>query len=141
MAALSTSTVRDLLQPLIPKGVSASRWLWISRGFTVFFALLLMGTAWFLRDGGTFLWLAFKITSLTYGGLLGIFLLGLFSKRGSDKMNLMAMLAGTSISAIGLWLIESGRLELAWTWLLVLGAGTTFLLGMCSSGKISRKFR
>lgn len=129
MAALSTSTVRDLLQPLIPQVTAPAVWLWTSRSFTVAFALLLMLTAWLLRDGGAFLWLAFKITSLTYGSLLGIFLLGLFSQRGSDKWNLWAMLAGTAISAIGLWLIETGRLPLAWTWLLIIGTATTFCLG------------
>lgn len=130
MAALSTSTVRDLLQPMFPRVVSSSRWLWVSRGFTVVFAVLLMLTAWLLRDGGTFLWLAFKITSLTYGSLLGIFLLGRFSRRGRDSWSLVAMVSGTAVSVLGLWLIESGRLPLAWTWLLIIGAATTFLLGM-----------
>ena len=134
MAALSTSTVRDLLQPLFPRRQSPGGWLWISRGFTVVFAIILMATAWFLRDGGTFLWLAFKITSLTYGSLLGIFLLARFSQRGSDKTNLWAMLTGTGVAVTGLWLIETGRLPLAWTWLLVIGAGTTFLIGAIPKG-------
>jgi Na+/proline symporter len=130
MAALSTSTVRDLVQPLAPQVTSPRRWLWISRGFTVVFAIILMAVAWLLRDGGTFLWLAFKITSLTYGSLLGVFLLGRFSRRGSDRGNLLAMVSGTAVAGIGLWLVETGRLPLAWTWLLVLGAGTTVIIGM-----------
>jgi SSS family transporter len=142
MAALSTSTVRDLLQPLMPQATSQSKWLWTSRGFTVVFAVFLMLTAWFLRDGGKFLWLAFKITSLTYGSLLGIFLLARFNKRGSDKWNLWAMLAGTGLAATGLWLIESGRMPLAWTWLLLLGTGTTVLIGSIPhSGQSGRDIR
>lgn len=132
MAALSTSTVRDLLQPLFPQAASGKRWLWISRGFTVFFAGLLMLSAWFLRDGGRFLWLAFKITSLTYGSLLGVFLLARFSRRGTDRWNLVAMIAGTVLSSTGLWLVETGRLPLAWTWLLLVGAATTFITGLIS---------
>ncbi|NDV62186.1 sodium/solute symporter [Puniceicoccales bacterium CK1056] len=139
MAALSTSTVRDLLQPLMPRTTSASRWLWTSRAFTVLFAILLMLAAWFLRDGGKFLWLAFKITSLTYGSLLGVFLLGIFSKRGSDRVNLWAMLAGTALSASGLWLIETGALPLAWTWLLLIGTSTTFLIGLIPHSGLSAK--
>jgi SSS family solute:Na+ symporter len=135
MAALSTSTVRDLVQPLAPGATSPKRWLWISRMFTVVFALILMAVAWLLRDGGTFLWLAFKITSLTYGSLLGVFLLGRFSKRGSDLGNLMAMVSGTVVAGTGLWLVETGRLPLAWTWLLVLGAGTTILIGSIPQGR------
>jgi SSS family transporter len=129
MAALSTSTVRDLLQPLCRKSYSASRWLWISRVFTGIFAAVLLLVAWLLRDSATFLWLAFKITSLTYGSLLGIFLLGRFTRRGADRGNVLAMLSGTLVASAGLWLIETGRLPLAWTWLLLLGAGTTFIVG------------
>ncbi len=129
MAALSTSMVRDLVQPLVPGIKDEGRWLWISRGFTVLFAVVLMCTAWLLQDEGTFLWLAFKITSLTYGSLLGIFLLGRFSTRGSDRGNLIAMLGGTAVSGLGLWLIEKGHLPLAWTWLLVIGTSVTVLIG------------
>lgn len=129
MAALSTSAVRDLIQPLWKKPVSAARWLWISRGFTVLFAAILLLVAWSLRDSGKFLWLAFKITSLTYGSLLGVFLLGRFSRRGSDQGNIIAMVAGTGVATLGLWLIESGRLPLAWTWLLLIGAATTLIVG------------
>ncbi|MGA1204625.1 MAG: sodium:solute symporter family transporter [Opitutales bacterium] len=134
MAAMSTSAVRDLLQPLTREPVSARSWLWISRGFTVAFAMVLMGVAWILKDSEAFLWLAFKIASLTYGSLLGVFLLGRFSRRGSDRGNLLAMLSGTALVGAGLWLIEHGHLSLAWTWLLLIGAVTTFLLGLIPRG-------
>lgn len=134
MAALSTSTVRDLLQPRFPRITIPGHWLWISRWMTVCFAAILMATAWFLRDGGTFLWLAFKITSLTYGSLLGIFLLGVFTRRGHDRFNLVAMVAGTAIAGLGLYLIETGKLPFAWTWLLLVGTLTTFLLGVIPRG-------
>ncbi len=129
MAALSTSMVRDLIQPLYPDVKNPRRWLWISRGFTLLFAIILMSAAWFLREGGTFLWLAFKITSLTYGSLLGVFLLGRYTTRGSDSGNLLAMVAGSALAATGLWLVETDRLSLAWTWLLLVGTLTTFSVG------------
>jgi Na+/proline symporter len=149
MAALTSSAVRDLLQPLLPAGIPAARWLWISRAFTVLFALVLMAMAWLLRDSATFLWLAFKITSLTYGSLLGVFLLGRFSRRGSDRGNLAAMLAGTAVAGLGLFLVETGRLPLAWTWLLLIGTLTTVLVGLVfpreevppSSGKYKSHLR
>ena len=134
MAALSASTVRDLLQPLFRRIEDPARWLWISRGFTVVFAILLMLMAWFLREGGAFLWLAFQITSLTYGSLLGIFLLARFTRRGSDRLNIVAMITGTGVATLGLWLIKAGHLPLAWTWLLLIGAATTVLVGLMGSG-------
>ncbi|MEX0322276.1 MAG: sodium/solute symporter [Puniceicoccaceae bacterium] len=131
MAALSSSAVRDLAQPLFRKSVSASGWLWVSRGFTVFFASVLMGIAWLLRDAASYLWLAFQITSLTYGSLLGVFLLGFWTKRGTDIGNLLGMLSGTLVASVGLALIKLGMLPLAWTWLILIGAATTFLMGFC----------
>jgi Na+/proline symporter len=129
MAALSASAVRDLVQPLFRGRIQPGRWLWISRWFTVLFAIILMGIAWILRDAVSFLWLAFQITSLTYGSLLGVFLLGLSSRRGSDLGNLIGMLSGTGVASLGLWLIRSGYLPLAWTWLLLIGAGITYTVG------------
>jgi SSS family transporter len=129
MAALSSSAVRDLAQPLWKDLVKVNSWLWISRGLTVFFAVVLMGIAWVLRDAESYLWLAFQITSLTYGSLLGVFLLGLWTDRGSDLGNLAGMLTGTLLAGIGLALIKLGILPLAWTWLIVIGAATTFLIG------------
>lgn len=125
MAALSTSTVRDLFQPLFPGTLTSKRWLQVSRVTTAVFAVLLMATAWLLREGGQFLWLAFKVTSLTYGSLLGIFLLGLFSRRGRDQMNVIGMLAGTASAGIGLLLIEINHISLAWPWLLLIGTMVT----------------
>ncbi len=129
MAALSSSAVRDLAQPLFRNVVKVDRWLWISRGLTVVFAIILMFIAWILRNAESYLWLAFQITSLTYGSLLGVFLLGLWTKRGSDLANLIGMLTGTAISATGLCLIKLGLLPLAWTWLILVGAFTTFFIG------------
>jgi hypothetical protein len=94
-----------------------------------------MCIAWILRDAAGFLWLAFKITSLTYGSLLGVFLLGRFSKRGTDRGNVRAMLVATALTSAALWLIETGRLPIAWTWLLVCGTLITFSLAWLSGAK------
>ena len=130
MAALSASAVRDLLLPLRRQSLPDTTWLWVSRWLTVVFAALLMAIAWLLKDSAAFLWLAFKITSLTYGSLLGVFLLGRFSHRGRDGTSAAAMVAGTAAALGLLWAIEAGHLELAWTWLLPIGAGVTFLVGV-----------
>lgn len=138
MAAMSASAVRDILAPLRKQPLGAGAWVMWSRLCTVGFASALLATAWMLRDGGGFLWLAFKITSLTYGSLLGVFLLGRWTSRGSDRGNLLAMLLGTTLSAVGLWLIETGALLLAWTWLLLLGTLSTIFIGALFKGPAAK---
>jgi Na+/proline symporter len=135
MAAMSASATRDIIAPLQRVQWSAQQWLLSSRLLTAAFAAALMFIAWILRDAAGFLWLAFKITSLTYGSLLGVFLLGRFSQRGTDRGNVRAMLIATALTSSALWLIETGRLPVAWTWLLVFGTVVTFSLAWLSGAK------
>ncbi|MGJ8640158.1 MAG: sodium:solute symporter family transporter [Opitutaceae bacterium] len=129
MGALSSSALVDLYRPLVPKSSQNIPDIWISRGFVVLFGLILSSVAWMLEGASGFLWLSFQIVSVTYGALLGVFLLGLLTKRGSDKGNSIAMLSGAGISAIFLALIKLEILPLGWTWLIVIGTAWTFTLG------------
>ena len=103
--------------------------LGLSRLFVAFFGLLLAGAAWLLKDAEGFLWLTFKIGSITYGSLLGVFLLGILTRRGDDRGNCVAMVSGALLCALLLAAIELGWLALGWTWLIVLGTGWTFGIG------------
>ncbi len=128
MAALSSSTVKDLLKTRFNTITDPQSQLRFSRAVMFIFAILLGCIAWLMRDGGTFLWLAFKVTSISYGALLGIFLLGLLSKRGRDTSNLIAMLSSSILCGILLYFIEHGSLNLAWTWLILIGTTWTYVI-------------
>ena len=68
------------------------------------------------------------MVGLTYGALLGIFLLGLTtsSGRGSDRGNVFAMAVGTVLSAILLVASEFGWIPLGWTWIPILNTAVTY---------------
>jgi len=129
MAALGSSVVVDLYQPALPAQASPAVRVWITRGFMALMALLLLGLAWALQHGGAFLWLAFKVAGVTYSGLLGVFLVGLLTRRGRDGWNIAAMLAGSATTAALLLLSETGVLALAWQWPMIFGVAATFVLG------------
>ncbi|ADE53880.1 sodium:solute symporter family transporter [Coraliomargarita akajimensis] len=130
MGALGSSALVDLYRPLVAKGsLGAVPELWITRLFVVIFGLLLALGAWSLRNAEGFLWLTFQIGSITYGGLLGVFLLGILTKRGCDSGNLIALLSGAAICTGLLIAIRSGQLSLGWTWLIFIGTSWTFTLG------------
>ncbi len=129
LAALSSSIVVDLYRPLLGKSADSQRQVWIARAFMAFIAVLLVSIAWSLQNGGQFIWLAFKIAGVTYSGLLGVFLVGLLTKRGNDRWNLVAMVGGSICTAVLLLLSENGILQLAWQWPMLFGVAFTFAIG------------
>ena len=95
-------------------------------------------SAYSLQGTDQFLWLAFKLTGITYGSLLGIFLLGTLTKRGNDRMNVIAMISGSTIISTMLWLSTIGKLPLAWNWLIIIGVIITLTIGLLGKNKPSK---
>jgi len=130
LGALSASFVTDIYRPLLAKDRTEAHYLRVSRvGVLVFGVVLALLALAFARFDGI-LWLAFKITGVTFGSLLGVFLLALLPRRPRllDPGNVVAMCLMSALNLWLLWLSETGALPLAWSWLVVLGtAGTTLL--------------
>ena len=121
--ALGSSVAFDLA------GESFRKSIFFSRMLVVVFGLVLAGLALLLADyQESFVWLGFKVVGVTYGSLLGIFLLGLTTRapRGSDWGNLVAMLTGSGLSALLLALSETGTIALGWTWIPLINTVLTF---------------
>ncbi|MEO0510643.1 MAG: sodium/solute symporter [Verrucomicrobiota bacterium] len=129
MGALSSSALVDLYRPIMRREMDERKSLALSRIFVAVFGLILALVAYALKDAEGFLWLTFQIASVTYGALLGIFLLGILTKRGCDRGNLIAMLSAALICASLLAMIKTGLIQLGWTWLILIGTGWTILIG------------
>ena len=76
---------------------------------------------------------------MTSGSLLGVFLLGLLSRRPvSDGANVAAMIAMAVVNLVVLVLSEVGVLRFAWSWLVIVGTlgtiGLSLLLSAFSRG-------
>ena len=107
------------------------------RWLTVFFAVLLIlvgaGTAWLTVMDPTvrILPIALGIFGYTYGSLLGVFLLGMLTRRrGCDAGNVLAMLAGFAVVI----LLEVGGRQgwlpaIAFPWRVTVGTLATFAVG------------
>jgi len=128
--ALSSSAVIDLYKAYIKRDASDRHYLSVSRLFIVLFALILVLVAWMCRDIDGVLVLAFKSVSYTYGGLLGIFLLGLFTKRGRNVTNIIAM-----VSSVAVVVLLRNVTDVAWHWMIIVGTLWTFGLGAIFTGK------
>jgi Na+/proline symporter len=135
LGSLTTSFVTDIYRPLCyPRG-SDRHYVWAARLSVVFFGLCLAGIASACSYGEKFLWLAFKIGGVTYGSLLGVFLLGLLTDRQGNRLNAVAMVGSALLMLLLLILSEKQVIPLGWTWLLLLGTFLTFGLGWLGGRK------
>ena len=129
LSSLTSSFVTDIYRPLIHRHASEKHYLLVSRISVVGFGLVLAGIAAAFAPVKNILWFAFQILSLTGGPMLGVFLLGLLTRRKANRANIPAMLFSTGVCVVLLLLIKQETLKLAWSWLIVIGTVTTFILG------------
>ena len=122
LGSLAASFVTDIYRPLLVKGRGERHYLRVSRVSVVIFGVILGLIAYAFSFFDKILWLAFKIAGVTFGSLLGVFLLGLLSRRPvPDGANVLAMVVMAVVNLILLWLSETGRVPFSWSWLVILG--------------------
>jgi hypothetical protein len=130
--------VTDIYRPLLVRGRPERHYLMVSRVSMAAFGLLLGALAYGFSFFDRILWLAFKIAGVTFGSLLGVFLLGLMTRRRiADGANVAAMVAMAVVNLALLALIETGRVPLAWSWLVIIGTAGTVLLALALTRRAS----
>ncbi len=134
LGSLAASFVTDVYRPLLAPGRTEAHYLSLSRASVVVFGVVLGLIAYGFSFGSGILWLAFKIAGVTFGSLLGVFLLGLLTRRAvEDRANVVAMVAMAAVNLALLLLSEWGVLTFAWSWLVMLGTAGTMLLAVALS--------
>jgi len=69
-----------------------------------------------------------QIASVAYGALLGVFLLGVLTRRAHQNGAMLGMLCGF-VTELYLWL----RTPVPWTWYVAIGTIVTFSVGYAAS--------
>jgi Na+/proline symporter len=134
LGSLSASFVTDIYRPLVVRGRSERHYLVVSRVAVVVFGIVLGVLAYAFSFFDKILWLAFKIAGVTFGSLLGVFLLGLLTRRPvHDWANVGAMVAMAAVNLVLLILSETNVLPFAWSWLVILGTVGTVVLSLALS--------
>jgi Na+/proline symporter len=141
LGSLSASFVTDIYRPLVARRRSEAHYLRVSRACVVVFGIVLGIIAWvFLAWRQQILWLVFKIAGVPFGSLLGVFLLGLLSRRRvADVANVIAMVVMTLINLVLLFLAETGRIAFPWSWLVIVGTAGTITLALLLSPLVGRR--
>jgi len=131
LGSLAASFVTDIYRPLLAPGRTDAHYLRVSRGSVVVFGVLLGIIAFAFSFFEGILWLAFKIAGVTFGSLLGVFLLGLLGRRRvADGANVTAMIVMAVVNLVLLVLSETKVLAFAWSWLVILGTAGTMLIAV-----------
>ncbi len=125
IAALSSSTVMDIIRPLSRSPRPAGDYLKLSRWITLFWGAALTGIALLAGGWGPVLETGLTVASFTYGPLLGMFILGFFTRTRSQRAVVPAALI--ALALVVLWLRSS---VIPWTWYVMIGCLATVVLGL-----------
>jgi SSS family transporter len=126
LSSLCSSFVTDIYRPIFRKNASEKHYLLVSRAGIVVFGAILAILALQCKSVENILWFAYQIVSVTGGALLGVFLLGLVTKRKAGWANIPAMITSTVVSMVLMLLIKGDRIHLGWSWVIVIGTAITF---------------
>ena len=129
--SLSASTVVDFYGRLRPQTSDPQR-MSLSRGATVVWALVLFALAIVARRSPRVLETGLSIASVAQGAMLGVFMLGVLTRRANQTGAMIGMVFGF-IFNIYLWRWT----KIPFTWYVAFGTVATFLVGYICSLVIS----
>jgi Na+/proline symporter len=129
--ALASTTVMDFFKPLLAARNAErpeSYFLGVARWATVAWGVILFVIGLLARNWGSVLEAGLTIASILYGSLLGVFLLGLLTKRVQENSAIIAMIAGLMVMIyVKQWT------HIAFTWYVLIGTSATFFTGLLAS--------
>ena len=139
--SLSSTTVVDFYMGWRPRANDRERMV-VSRASTVLWALVLFAVAVYAVHAGgkgNVVEIGLSIASVSYGCLLGVFLLGTLTHYATQRGAIVGMVTGFVLN-IALWLQPAAvRVagvtipQVAWTWYVIIGALVTFAVGSLAS--------
>jgi Na+/proline symporter len=125
--ALASTTVMDFYKPFAARrnpDRPEAHYLKVARRATIAWAVILFLVGLVARHWGSVLEAGLTIASILYGSLLGVFLLGLLTRRVQENSAIVAMVAVLLLMiAIKRWT------NIAFTWYVLIGTTATFATG------------
>jgi len=132
--SLSSSSIIDFYLQRHPQ-IDERRKIQLSRVATLLWALLLFGLAVLsLHRVGRVIEVGLQIASVAYGALLGVFLLGVLTRRANQAGAMVGMLCGF-VAELYIWL----GTRVPWTWYVAIGTLITFGVGYLGSVLAEKK--
>ena len=126
--SLASTTVVDFYRAFVTGGKTTKDELRLSRWVTVLWGLVLVFLAILSRGVQSVLEAGLTIASITYGSMVGVFLLGVLTRRANERGSIVGMAAGL-LSMLAVWYFSS----IAFTWYVLIGSVITFSVGYAVS--------
>jgi Na+/proline symporter len=126
--SLASTTVLDFYRPFLKKDATPAEQVRFSRWMTVLWGCVLVVLALLSRNIKSVLETGLTIASITYGSMLGVFLLGVLTKTAKEKGSIVGMAAGL-LSMLAIWKWST----VAFTWYVLIGTVITFAVGYAAS--------
>jgi SSS family transporter len=125
--SLASTTTMDFIRPMMA-GLSEARSLKLARAATVAWGAVLLSIGLRARHWGSVLESGLSIASIPYGALLGVFLLGVLTRRVRENAAIAGMMAG-----LGCMIYVKFGTSIAFTWYVLIGSSLTFVVGLLAS--------
>jgi SSS family transporter len=125
--SLASTTVMDFYKPMALRAGrtrSDADWLRLAKRTTVVWGVVLFVVGYLSRNTASVLEAGLTIASILYGGLLGVFLLGLLTRRVGENGAIAAM-----VGSLTVMLCVKLFTTIAWTWYVVIGTCFAFTIG------------
>ena len=142
ITSLASVSTMDFVKQ-IAKGRDEEYFLRFSKISTVFWAAVLVGTAWLTREVTFVLNAAFSLRGLTAGALLGSLIIALFWKRLGARATMVGMVASlvvmnllywpANIPATKAWWMRTFGAEVFWPWFTLIGTVVTLAVAWAVS--------
>jgi len=132
--SLASASTHDFYAPLAGRQ-EPTHLLWVGRWLTLLWTGVLVAGAMAFRNQNTpVVQLALSVASITYGALLGTYLLGGWWPRARQRDVIVAIIASVLVMTPVVLGVPWRQLPgLAWPWYVPLGTAVTVLVGMVSS--------
>jgi len=127
--SLASSSVMDFYKPFARPSADDRHFLRVSRLATLLWGVVIIAialAAQYLQKSA--LELALSVASVPYGSMLGIFLLGVLTRRANSRGAFVGALC--ALAALGYVMQYT---QIAWTWYVAIGSIVTFTIGLIVS--------
>ena len=123
--ALASTTVLDFVKPMATKPRSEADYLKLAKWITIVWGVVLFVIGLWSRGTESVLETGLGIASIVYGSLLGVFLLGLLTKRPGEIAAMCGMTASLAVT-----LYVKFYTSIAFTWYVMIGTAVTLAVGL-----------
>jgi solute:Na+ symporter, SSS family len=130
--SLASTTIMDFYKPAVP-GRNESDYLRLARLATIGWGAVLFAIGLLSRGVPSVLEAGLGIASILYGGLLGVFLLGLLNRHAGEGAAMAGMVAGLMVN-----LYIKFATPIAWTWYVLIGTAVTIGVALLASFVLDR---